>query len=663
MSDTAEKAEGRDGWFVDDRCTNCDVARQLAPELIGEIDGRSRMLRQPRDAAETGRLHSAAFACPTRSIRHPGGRLDPALDPFPLELDDTVLLCEWLLPGHGDRRRLAAAEMAHRMRELTARGGVAAPSGRLHRRPLVNPARSRRNATPCLPSRTPDRTPRAPQPATPGRYSGDVSSRHRAIAAYRISSVIPGGRHRKPAGREVMMSGHAQASHIEGTLVERGDAGYESLWASMLWNGLKPARFPDVIVLAASERDVPEAVRLARSRSLRVSVRAGGHSWCGSPLREGAMLIDLSRLRGRTVDPDARTAEVQPGVTGRALVSELARYGLAFPLGHCPSVALGGYLLGGGLGWNPRALGPACAGVLGIEAVTADGEVVSCDAEENPDLFWAARGAGPGFFAVVTRFRLRLYPLPSAITTTAYTFPRADVEPVARWIADIEGELPASVEPGLTLATAGPATSTASPRPTVVSVTATAFADSRQEAVRSLAPLRACPFAERALARKEDEPTSFEAMYDASDAVWPAGHRYAVDTLWSNEDLGTLLALCGDAVAMAPSEKSLVLAPLAPASRNPAHVRNMVFSVLGENYVIPYAVWDDPDQDGANLRWLRRTMDTLEPLGTGHYIAEADLTAGLSRAERSFTPADWERLEALRARYDPEGVFPSYLPR
>ncbi|MYR63759.1 MBL fold metallo-hydrolase [Streptomyces sp. SID625] len=92
-----------DGWYVDDRCTNCDVARQFAPELIGESQGRSHMLRAPRDEAETRRLHAAAFACPTRSVRPATGRPDPALDPFPMALDDGVLIC-----GHNSRRTAGA---------------------------------------------------------------------------------------------------------------------------------------------------------------------------------------------------------------------------------------------------------------------------------------------------------------------------------------------------------------------------------------------------------------------------------------------------------------------------------------------------------------------------------------------------------------------------
>ncbi|MFD4598089.1 MBL fold metallo-hydrolase [Streptomyces sp. NPDC058464] len=83
------------GWRVDGRCTNCDVSRQLAPGLVGEVQGHSAVLRQPRDTAEADRLHAAAHACPTRSVRPPGGRLDPARDPFPMALDDagTVQLC------------------------------------------------------------------------------------------------------------------------------------------------------------------------------------------------------------------------------------------------------------------------------------------------------------------------------------------------------------------------------------------------------------------------------------------------------------------------------------------------------------------------------------------------------------------------------------------
>ncbi|MFF4230837.1 FAD-binding oxidoreductase [Streptomyces sp. NPDC001820] len=458
-----------------------------------------------------------------------------------------------------------------------------------------------------------------------------------------------------------MMREHGQARGIEGAIVQRGDADYEAVRAGMVWNGLKPGRFPEVIVRAASERDVPEAIGLARSRGLRVAVRAGGHSWCGSSLRSDGMLIDLSRLRRFDIDVASATATVQPAVTGSELAPELAARGLAFPTGHCGSVAVGGYLLSGGLGWNSGALGPACRSVYEIEAVTADGEVVRCNEDENPDLLWAARGAGPGFFAVVTSFRLRLHRHPRAIMSTTYAFPLADIEKVANWAAGTANELEPTVELSLVLSTAAPHMTKERPRPKVIVVAATAFAESSEQAAQSLGPLQNCPFADRALFRAADEPVSLDALYDASTDVWPAQHRYAADTLWSQADFGTLLSKLGDAVASAPSDKSLVLAPVSPASHDQDLLRDMAFSVLGDSYVVPYAIWDDPAEDGINIRWLREAMSAVEPLGTGHYIAEADLTASPTRAERSFTTSDWQRLQTLRARYDPEGVFHSYL--
>lgn len=92
-----------DGWYVDDRCTNCDVARQFAPDLITEADGTSQITRQPRDEEEIRRLHAAVFACPTRSIRPTSGRPDQSLDPFPMPLDDGVLIC-----GHNSQHTAGA---------------------------------------------------------------------------------------------------------------------------------------------------------------------------------------------------------------------------------------------------------------------------------------------------------------------------------------------------------------------------------------------------------------------------------------------------------------------------------------------------------------------------------------------------------------------------
>ncbi|MGX1546116.1 FAD-binding oxidoreductase [Streptomyces adustus] len=451
------------------------------------------------------------------------------------------------------------------------------------------------------------------------------------------------------------------SERIEGEVVRRGDAAYHDTWSAMLWNGLKPQRFPDLIVRVASERDVPAAVRLARSEGHRIALRSHGHSWCGSPLRDGGMLIDLSALNTCEIEPTSRTATVQPALSGGEFVDALTPHGLAFPAGHCGPVALGGYLLSGGLGWNSGALGPAAASVRAVEVVTADGTILTCNNEENSDLFWAARGAGPGFFGVATRFQVSLYDAPAAIAETSYVFPLTDAEPVTRWATEAAERLPANVEASFMLATASSEGTTATPRPRTISFTGTAFARTPQEAARCLEPLRDCPLADHALDRKTDRPTTFQDLYETASRSWHQGHRNAVDTLWSDTAYSTLLPALAASVAAAPSEQSLVLAPLWPASRDRTLAEGMAFPILGETYLAPFAIWDDPAADADNTRWLRDTMRIVEPYGTGHYIAETDLTADPSRAERSYTPAGWERLRRLRDAYDPEHVFHSYL--
>src|SRR5215831_11439406 len=187
---------------------------------------------------------------------------------------------------------------------------------------------------------------------------------------------------------------------ITGNVFWRDDPGYEQARLDAVWNFRKPDRHPEVIVQAVSESDVVAAVKLAIERGLRVKARSGGHSWSASSVRDGAMLIDLSRLAEIGFDPDTGIASVQPGGRGRELNAKLAEHGLFFPTGHCPTVGVGGYLLQGGWGWNSRAIGPACLSVEAVDVVTAKGELIRADATQNSDYLWAARGSGPGFFGV-----------------------------------------------------------------------------------------------------------------------------------------------------------------------------------------------------------------------------------------------------------------------
>lgn len=463
-----------------------------------------------------------------------------------------------------------------------------------------------------------------------------------------------------PILRQLTMRRPESLASLDGSVTWRGDRDYEPTRRSMLWNAWKPTRSPELIVRAASEQDVVAAVTFASSRRLNVAVRASGHSWCGSPLREGGLLLDLSQLRELSIDPAARTATLQPGITSRELASALAEHELAFPVGHCGHVGLSGYLLCGGLGWNSGVWGPACVSMTGVEAVMADGRLTRADEGRNADLLWAARGAGPGLFAAVTRFHLKLYALPKAITASTYIYRLEDAEDVSRWAVEARATLPPAVELTLLLAPAPPEV-VSHPGERVVLLTGTAFVDSREDATQALALLEGCPAGGRCLSREVNRAIPFEALYEGEDAAWPEGHRYAADNLWLKADIGEVLAGLRAQITRAPSTKSLVLVALPPAPPEDTELPDSAFSKLGQVLVGCYSVWEDESDDEANIGWLRAVMKTLAPFAVGHYVAETDLLADPSRAARSFSPAAWARLASLAQRLDPHGLFHSYL--
>jgi FAD/FMN-containing dehydrogenase len=437
---------------------------------------------------------------------------------------------------------------------------------------------------------------------------------------------------------------------VNGELIWRGEPGYEEARVGRVFNARRPDRYPAAVLRAGSQDDVVAGVRLARDRGLTVSVRAGGHSWAAWSVRDGALLIDLGDLREMTYDPATGIATAQPAVKGGAeFVPFLTGHGRAFPGGHCPSVGLGGFLLQGGQGWNSRKYGWACENVVAIDVVTADGELVHADERENADLLWAARGAGPGFFGVVTRFHLRTYPLPRAMTHDTWMFELDELEPLLHWIDDLLPTLDCVVEPVIA--------ATRLPRPEgppVLLLHTTAMCETEEEAERVLAPLAACPIAERAIEYVRAR-TTVEAENAEQAAQNPEDHRYGVDCTWTDARAAELAPLLRELWSSLPTEHSFSIwygwAPSRP-------LPDMAFSVEGHAYIATYAIWSDPAHDERHRAWVVEHTRRLAELGTGVYLGDTDFTR---RHDRFLAPENFARLEEIRARRDPDGRFCSYL--
>ena len=220
-----------------------------------------------------------------------------------------------------------------------------------------------------------------------------------------------------------------------GQFFRRGDEGFDGAAFGRIFNRHRPARRPAAVLRAADAADVA-----AGADGWQVAVRAGGHSWAAWSLRENALLIDLGAVTGMDYDESTGIVTVGPAVRGGTdLDPFLAGRDRFFASGHCPTVGLGGFLLQGGMGWNCRGWGWAAESIEAIQVVTADGDVLWCDQSENADLFWAARGSGPGFFGVVTAFRLRTRPRYRELTQTTYVYPAEAAPEVLGWLHTDDG--------------------------------------------------------------------------------------------------------------------------------------------------------------------------------------------------------------------------------
>jgi FAD/FMN-containing dehydrogenase len=434
----------------------------------------------------------------------------------------------------------------------------------------------------------------------------------------------------------------------------RGEDGYEEARRGPARNGRIPDRFPEVVVQADDTDDVQEAVRMAAREDLRIAIRSGGHSFSVSAIRDGGMLLDVGRLDEVSVDADGLTAEVGPGRRGNEMCTQLEDVGLFFPGGHCKGVALGGYLLQGGYGWNSRALGLACESVLAVEVVTADGELVHADEDHDPDLYWAARGAGPGFFGVVTKFHLRLYPKPGEFGASNYIFPIEVMDELYTWARQVCPEVDRRVEMQLLLGSDFDVLGVEGP---AVLLSSAVFADSEEEARQAIAIERTCPVLDRAIVPMGYGSARLADMYELVMLAYPDGARRAVDNMWTSapaEQLVPMGRTIADSMPPPPSHLLWLNWGL-PVSRP-----DMAYSVEDEVYLALYGGWTDEADDERYAPWAVSHMRQFEHLSSGIQLADENLG---ERPARFATDANMARLDAIRAAYDPDGRFHSWLGR
>lgn len=435
----------------------------------------------------------------------------------------------------------------------------------------------------------------------------------------------------------------ALADQFDGVLTGPDDATYDE--ARRLFNGLIDRR-PAVLAACRGTADVVQAIRFAVAEGLEVAVRGGGHSPAGRALADGALVVDLSLMRGVDVDPDAQLARVQGGALWRDVNRETGLHGLATTGGAISTTGVGGYTLGGGLGWLMGLHGLAADNLVEAEVVLADGSVVRASQDSEPDLFWAIRGGG-GNFGVVTSFVFRLHPH-QEVVGGVIAHPLDAAADMLRFYREVTAEVPDEL--GLFAAVLH------APDGSGVPIGALLVCDAGERVVAERRVAQLAQWGSPIMA--EVGPMPYPAVNKMLDDGFPPGAlNYWKSTFVREIDDG-LIDLMVRRIADCPSPMTGMLLEhfhgevtrIDPSATAVPHRR------AGFNLLIP-SLWIDPATTEDNIRWTRDTFDQLEPFRADgrwfNYFDDDEEATALNAAFGANLP----RLKEVKRRYDPDNVF------
>ena len=426
-----------------------------------------------------------------------------------------------------------------------------------------------------------------------------------------------------------------------------GVAEYERALMSTLFNKRRLIQKPALMVQPKDVEDVIATVNYARDVGKKISICSGGHSWSANHMRNGSVLIDMCHFHRFEIDREARTATAGPATEGSTLLKAAMKQGLFFPVGHCKGVCIGGYLLQGGFGWNGRKLGMGCENVIGLDIVTAAGELIHANEVENNELYWAARGSGAGFFGVVVRFHLRLHPKPKYIGGMLHFYRMKHLEEVFRWAAEVGPTVPPAVEFQI-LVTQRTMMSLMWPG---LEVVAPIFADSRDELEEAKRFMQTCPIKQKAFFRTPYLPMGMNFLFQGAMAHYPENHCYDVDNIWTSASIDALMPYLKEIGDTMPSAYTHMLwLNWYPPKNRP----NMAFSMEDNIYIALYNIYKGEQHSAERKQWATEKISKMAYLSSGIQLADENLN---HRTAKFMAAKNLAQVTEVRNVYDPTGLF------
>lgn len=443
-----------------------------------------------------------------------------------------------------------------------------------------------------------------------------------------------------------------------GDLLRPGESGYED--ARAIWNGMV-ARTPGLIARCVDVSDVQTAVRAGSEAGILTAVRCGGHSLAGFSTCDGGLVIDLSRMRQVTVDPEARRARFAGGCLLGSIDTATQKAGLVFPSGVVSHTGAAGLVLGGGTGWLTRRFGLSCDNVEGFTLVTAGGSVVRANSKENADLFWALRGGG-GNFGVVTEFEVKLHPLTSVVLAEGLC-PEPGIRPLLERWRDFMAGAPSDLKWNVDLRLA--------PDTENVPVALRGRPVAANWLLWTGDPEAAEQYFKAALSLCNPDSVNcknraFLDLQTMADAAFPHGRRYYTKSgYFPNLDDSTIDRMV-EAVATTPSsETQIELAYLGGAAGLVAATETAFGDRSAPFIMNLIGNWSEASADADHISWVRGLFNKLRPaMKPGVYV---NFMSGdeQDRVLEAYHER-WDRMVAVKSHYDPKNFFrlnQNVLPR
>jgi hypothetical protein len=438
-------------------------------------------------------------------------------------------------------------------------------------------------------------------------------------------------------------------AEMRGPVIQPDDAGYDE--ARAVYNAMIDRR-PAAIARCADVADVMTAVRFAGGNGQTVSVRGGGHNAAGLGVWDDALVIDLSAMRGVTVDPAARTVRAEGGCVWGDVDHATGGFGLATPSGIVSSTGVAGLTLGGGIGNLARRYGLTVDNLLAADVVLADGSFVTASEDSHPDLFWALRGGG-GNFGVVTSFQFRCHEV-GTVVAGPVLYDLADTGDVMRWYREIQPSLPEELSGWLALLTIPPAP----PFPEALWLRKAVgivwcYTGPAERADEVLAPVRSfgTPLLDGI------QPMPFPVLQSVFDALFPPGLQWYWRADFFNEITDQAVAVHEEFGAALPTPLSTMhLYPIDGAvHRVGPDATAFAYRDAGWAGVI-VGVDPDPANAGKIRDWSVRYWDALHPTSAGGAYVNFMMDEGADRVRASYGP-NYDRLARIKAHYDPGNFF------